>query len=72
MKESDLRNYTDQELRDFLDRVLDETKRQEDYADNSDDPLMRQIATRELHTRPVIIKQILDEMKRRNQIWIHP
>ena len=63
MKESDLRNYTDQELRDFLDRVLDETKRQEDYADNSDDPLMRQIATRELQTRPVIIKQILDEMK---------
>lgn len=72
MKESDLWDYTDQELRDFLDRVLDETRRQEDYADNSDNPWMREIASRELQTRPVIIRQILDEMRRRNRIWIAP
>ncbi|WP_337013918.1 hypothetical protein [Pantoea sp. AS142] len=72
MKESDLWDYTDQELRDFLDRVLAEIRRQEDYADNSANPLMREIATRELQTSPIIIRQILDEMRRRNRLWIVP
>jgi hypothetical protein len=72
MKESDLWGYSDQQLRDFLDRVLDETRRQEDYADNSDDPWTKEIAIRELQTRPVIIGQILDEMRRRNRLWIDP
>ncbi|QTO53806.1 hypothetical protein J8I88_14935 [Duffyella gerundensis] len=72
MKESELRDYTDQELRDFLDRVLADTNRQEDYADNSDDPFMREMAKRELQNRPVIIEQVLDEMRRRNRLWIIP
>lgn len=65
MRESDLRAMDGQELSDYLDEVLDDTRLQEDLADNSPDPLKRLIAGKEAKIRPVIIREILDEMRRR-------